>query len=112
MSPITSYKEWHEQQMKDPEFAAEWKKLEPSYQITRLRIEAGITQKKLAELVGTKQSSISRLESGERSPSLSFLSKVAEALGAEVNVTFKPLQTAYVLKEKPDPDSYLEKGSD
>lgn len=46
----------------------------------------GLTQKQLAALVGTKQSSIARLERGATPPDLSFLGKVAAALGARVEV--------------------------
>ena len=59
---------------------------EPAYQVARLRILHGLTQKQLAEMVGTKQSSIARLERGATPPNLSFLSKVAAALGARVEV--------------------------
>ena len=40
-----------------------------------------LTQKELADLVGTKQPSIARLESGSDLPRLSFLRRVVEALG-------------------------------
>ena len=43
-----------------------------------------MTQKQLAEKVGTKQSSIARLESGNYNPSLQFLQKVANALGKQL----------------------------
>jgi predicted transcriptional regulator len=46
----------------------------------------------LADLVGTKQSSIARLERGTTPPNLSFLSKVAAALGARVEVHLTPVQ--------------------
>ena len=59
---------------------------EPAYQVARLRILRGLTQKQLADMVGTKQSSIARLERGTTPPNLSFLSKVAAALGARVEV--------------------------
>ncbi len=84
MAPIVDYETWHDQQMQDPEFVAELEKLEPGHQVARLRIKLGLTQTQLAEMVGTKQPSIARLENGEGSPSLSFLEKVAGALGAEV----------------------------
>jgi hypothetical protein len=47
---------------KDPEFVQAGKELEPGYQIARLRIQRGLTQSQLAELVGTNQPSIARLE--------------------------------------------------
>jgi len=44
------------------------------------RAKAGITQKQLAERIGTQQPSIARIEAGEKLPSISFLEKIAEAL--------------------------------
>jgi transcriptional regulator with XRE-family HTH domain len=78
---------------------AELEKLEPGYQVARLRIKLGITQSQLAEMVGTKQPSIARLESGASSPSLSFLEKVAEALGAEMKVNLIPKSPAHAFRE-------------
>lgn len=51
-----------------------------SYQLARLRLIRGITQKELAKRVGTKQSSISRLERGNHKPRIGFLEKVVDAL--------------------------------
>ena len=75
MSPIskTSFKDWQAEQLKDPEFVTALRELEPGYQIARLRILRGLTQAQLAEMVGTRQPSIARLENGNSIPSLSFL---------------------------------------
>ena len=81
-----SLEEWEAERLQDPEFVAALTAREPAYQVTRLRIRRGLTHKQLAELVGTKQSSIARLERGTTPPNLSFLSKVAAALGARVEV--------------------------
>lgn len=54
--------------------------------LIKRRLERGLTQRELANRVGTKQSSIARLESGTYNPSLAFLSKVSRALGARVRV--------------------------
>jgi transcriptional regulator with XRE-family HTH domain len=51
-----------------------------SYQLARLRLIRGLTQKELAKRIGTKQSSISRLESGKQKPRIGFLEKVVDAL--------------------------------
>ncbi len=78
--------------LSDLEIQDEYEKLEPVYELTReiirLRIEKGLTQMQLAELVGTKQSAISRLENGSYNPSIEFLSKVAHALGKEIHISF------------------------
>ncbi len=78
--------------LSNEETKEEYDALEPIYtlisEIIRLRLERGLTQKELAEIVGTKQSAISRLESGSYNPSFEFLSKVAHALGKELHVTF------------------------
>lgn len=58
-------------------------------QLKTLRKEQGMTQEHLAELVGTKKSNISRLESGRYNPSLDFLIKVANGLGKQITVKIK-----------------------
>ena len=74
----------------DAETRRAYEQLEPAYQIARLRIIKGLTQQELAALVGTKQPSIARLESGRSLPSLSFLKRVADALGAHVEIAIEP----------------------
>lgn len=55
------------------------------------RTAAGLTQKQLAELIGTRQSVISRLEDAEYGGhSLSMLQRVAEALEQRVQVRMTP----------------------
>ena len=80
------YEEVRAELLADPETKAAYDALDPVYQIIRLRIERGLTQAQLAELVGTKQPSIARLEKGETLPSLAFLNRVADALGARLIV--------------------------
>jgi len=55
-------------------------------EIIMARKEKNLTQKDLAELIGTKQSNISRFESGNYNPSLEFLNKIAQAVGKELEV--------------------------
>lgn len=55
-------------------------------QLKEVRKAEGMTQEHLAELVGTKKSNISRLESGRYNPSLDFLVKVADGLGKQISV--------------------------
>ena len=49
-------------------------------QIIEARINKGMTQKELAELIGTRQSSIARLESGTSYPTIPFLKRIAKVL--------------------------------
>jgi len=56
--------------------------------IYTMRTEAGLTQERLAELVGTTQSVISRLEDSDYDGhSLSMLSRIAEALQKKLTLT-------------------------
>jgi DNA-binding XRE family transcriptional regulator len=57
-------------------------------ELRALREKKGLSQRQLAELIGTTQSAIARLEGGRISPSLPTLDRIAAALGAEVTVTF------------------------
>ena len=59
-------------------------KIEVSNLITEARLYTGHTQVELAFKVGTKQSSIARLEQGKSLPSLSFLQKIAKALNTHL----------------------------
>lgn len=73
--------------------------MEPAYQVARLRIMRGLTQEQLAELVGTRQPSIACLESGASTPTVTFLRKVAAALGSRLEVRF------VTIEEKPAGDN-------
>jgi DNA-binding XRE family transcriptional regulator len=57
--------------------------------VYELRKEAGLTQKELAELVGTTGSAISRIESDDyEGHSLAMLRRIAAAVGHRVEVRF------------------------
>jgi len=79
--------------MKDPAFRAEYERLEDEFalldEILAARKAAGLTQAQIAERLGTKQSSIARLETGLTSgnlPSMSMLKKYAEAVGKKLQI--------------------------
>ena len=53
------------------------------------RDDAGLTQKQLAEMVGTKQQVIARLEDADyEGHSLSMLRRIGEALGLDLEIRF------------------------
>ena len=91
MKRKTNFDTYLETQLKDQEFAERFKKAgdawEIALQIAALRKEAGLSQKELARRLGTSQQQISRLESPSyEGHSLSMLRRVAEVLGATVQV--------------------------
>ncbi len=77
-----------EQRKKDPEFAADFDRLEVARRIRDLRERKKVSQGELAARVGTKQPAIARLESGRVVPKLDLLDKVARALGRRLAVRF------------------------
>jgi len=76
--------------LKDLKVKKAYDELEPEYTLISAliekRIKENLTQKELAEKIGTTQSAISRFELGEVSPRLDFLKKVAKAVGAKIKV--------------------------
>ena len=58
-------------------------------QVKMARKQAGMTQETLADIVGTKKSNISRLESGRYNPSFECLSRIAQGLGKELEVRIR-----------------------
>lgn len=54
--------------------------IEIGVNVSEARLVAGLTQKELAEEMGTRQPSIARVESGSTLPSFSYLLRIAEAL--------------------------------
>ncbi len=89
-SKLPKFEDWESEKIKAPDFLAAAEEFDPGYQVDRLRMLRGLTQAQLAEMVGTRQPSIARLENGTSAPSLSFLSKIAEALGAKIEFKLIP----------------------
>lgn len=89
-----SFRQTLDEQMKDPEFRAEWDALEPERQIIRAMLEGreskDVTQKQLAEATGIAQADISRLENGTANPSLRTLKRLADGLGMRLRLEFVP----------------------
>lgn len=90
-----NFRETLNEQMKDPEFRAEWEALEPERQIIRAIIEGreanDLTQKQLAEVTGITQADISRLENGTANPSLRTLKRLAAGMGMKLQIEFTPV---------------------
>ena len=104
MKPKTvTWDDVREELLSDPEVRQAYDDLEPAYQVARLRIRRGLSQKQLAELVGTKQPSIARLESGQVAPRLSFLKRVVEAMGGTLTVHIEaPNEAPGLVESEPE----------
>lgn len=78
--------------LKNQEFKKAYDDLEPEFElasaIIEKRIEKKMTQSALAKKMGTKQSAVSRLESGDYNPSFALLRKVAKALDSHLKISF------------------------
>ena len=89
---MTTLSEYHAEQMKDPEYAAEYERLQPEYDIIdaiiAARAEENLTQRELAQRCGMKQSAFARLESGNANPTLETLKRVADGLGKQLRISF------------------------
>jgi transcriptional regulator with XRE-family HTH domain len=58
--------------------------------VAERRQARGLSQRELAELVGTTQSAIARLERGGRPPRIDTLLRIADALDCDLVVDLKP----------------------
>lgn len=80
--------------LRDPKNKREWERQKPEFDLIQAIIDArtkkGVTQKILANRMKTKQSVISRLESGNANPSFKFVKRLATALGTKIQITFSP----------------------
>jgi transcriptional regulator with XRE-family HTH domain len=56
--------------------------------LAELRKSRRVTQEELAKMLNTKQSVISRIESGAAIPSWEFINRIVKVLNAEVEITF------------------------
>ena len=74
----------------DPMVRTEYEALAPEFEISaellRARTRAGLSQAELAARMGTSQSTIARLESGQTLPSTKSLLRYADATGCKVHV--------------------------
>lgn len=86
---MITHKAFKAKMMNDPAFMAAHDDLEFEFQLIRAVIDArvrnGVTQEKLAEKMGTKQSAIARFETGNANPRLSFVKRLTRALDLQLS---------------------------
>ena len=115
MKNKTNFDIYLEEQLQDPEFKKKFEQAgeawEVAFQLTALRKARGISQKQLAEKIGTSQQQISRLESPTyQGHSLSMLRRVVEALGGslKVEILLKPHDDAEAMVAEDKKEYYTE----
>ena len=88
---MKSYKTLKTNLLKENSIRKHYEELGPEFAVVELmiqkRLSRGLSQGALAKKVGTKQSAISRFESGSYNPTLGFLRKIANALDARIKIT-------------------------
>lgn len=91
MKYYNNWKDLRKELLSNPKVKAEYDRLEPEYRLIRQvianRLKKGYSQAQLAAKMKTKQSAISRLESGGYNPTLEFLNKVSTALGCKLTIS-------------------------
>lgn len=89
---MSDFQKYLNEQLEDPEFAAEYEAMRPEYEAIRAviaaRLASNMTQKELAQKTGIRQSNISRIESGTSSPTIDTLARIAAGLGKQLKIDF------------------------
>jgi len=87
-----SFDDFLKDSLKNPKIKAEYDKLQPEFALIdaliKSRAKNNMTQRQLANKMGTKQSVISRLEIGRANPTFSFLKRLAKALDSKLEIRF------------------------
>ena len=90
---MRTYHQFKKEALRKRSIAQSYRALGPEFEVIALlikrRLEKGLSQEEIAQRSGTKQSAISRLESGTYNPSAAFLFKIADALDARLTISLK-----------------------
>lgn len=98
MTDRPTMEKFRKKALQNPEVQAEYDALSTVFDVKRsmiaMRKEAGVTQEEMADMLGTKKSNISRLESvnNDNSPRLATIEDYARALGYSARIEFEPQQ--------------------
>lgn len=83
-----------DEQLQDPSFRAHWERYAPARAMAdaliRYRIARDLSQSQLAKLLGVKQPTVARWETGEHNPTWETLLVLAQKLGIIVSLTVEP----------------------
>jgi len=94
MNERESWSDLRGRRMRSPAARAGYEHARAAYEVGRmvreLREARGLSQRELAERMGTTQSVVGRLEAGGSRPTIVTLERVAHALGLRLEVNFQP----------------------
>ena len=93
---MSSYSEFKDKSLENPEIRAAYDALQPEYDIIQAMIDARksrhMTQKDLSAITGITQADISRIENGTRNPSLEMVKRLAAGMGMRLKLEFIPAE--------------------
>jgi transcriptional regulator with XRE-family HTH domain len=91
---MTNFEEHFNEQMKDPEFRAEYEAVIREEKIAEALVMArrrkGLSQKELSDLTGIPQARISKIERGNGNPSVRTLHRLASGMDMKMHLIFMP----------------------
>ena len=89
---MTTFREALNEELENPVFKKEWDALEPEFQFIKEMLaekeKRGMSQKDLAKAIGIDPANLSRIEMGERNPTMKTLKKIADGLDKKLYITF------------------------
>lgn len=101
---LISHEDVLEEHLRDPEFRKEWERTALArwlaVEVAHYRAEHELSQRQLAERLGVHQSDVARMETGEHTPSLDRLIRVAKGLDIELMIDIRPQKRAAKLPRK------------
>ena len=94
LSDLTSADEVKAEALSNPAVRAEWDRTavarEVASRVVRYRVEHGLSQAEMGAKLGVSQPYVARLESGDQSPTLATLVRLAQRLGLEFHIDVTP----------------------
>jgi ribosome-binding protein aMBF1 (putative translation factor) len=94
LSELRTGRQVLEDHLKDPAFREEWERTAlgraVAIRIVRYRVDHGLSQARLAKVLGMKQPAVARLEDGGTNPTVETLMRISKALGIEFLLDIAP----------------------
>ena len=89
---VVDFQVYLAEKLKNPKFRKYYdeygKQLEIAFQILKLRKQKGISQAELAKKIGTKQSNVARMETGQQNFTTDTLQKIASVFKRDLKIEF------------------------